>query len=192
MPTATVWMPAWIATTPIRPSSREQPERCDNGLDDDCDPLTLDLFDGDADGSDCSVDCNDADATVSPGATELCANGIDDDCSALSPDLFDADGDGSSCSVDCDDGDANIFPNAIETLCNLVDDDCDPLGTPDDPDADGDLVSFCTGDCVDSDPNVNPGAVEICNNLVDDNCDNQPDCLDAELCHGPGLHQLRR
>ncbi|MBK6776648.1 MAG: putative metal-binding motif-containing protein [Flavobacteriales bacterium] len=83
------------------------------------------------------LDCNDADALVNPGATELCGNGTDDDCDGT-PDnntdpgafvLFyiDSDGDGfgdaaisnSACAQpagyvandnDCDDTDPNIFP----------------------------------------------------------------------------------
>jgi hypothetical protein len=98
-----------------------------------------------------SSDCDDSDAAVNPGATELC-NGIDDDCDGLVDDddgavsgtstwYADADGDGygtssysaSACdapsgyvadATDCDDGDASAYPGATE-LCDGVDDDCD-------------------------------------------------------------------
>ena len=39
-------------------------EICDNGIDDDCDPGTLDHFDADGDGSDCATDCDDSDGSV--------------------------------------------------------------------------------------------------------------------------------
>jgi hypothetical protein len=44
------------------------PERCDNGVDDDCDPATPDLFDADNDGLVCSEDCDD---TAPPSGTVL-------------------------------------------------------------------------------------------------------------------------
>jgi len=143
-----------------------------NGIDDDCDGSTdegltfLDYYvDGDGDGfgagaptSSCVAisgsvlvagDCNDASASVNPGASEQC-NGIDDDCNGLTDDgvvfstwYADADGDGfgdasssvSDCSqplgyvansTDCNDGNAAINPAATE-VCDLVDNDCDGL-----------------------------------------------------------------
>jgi hypothetical protein len=162
------------ADAAISPSAAEV---C-NGWDDDCDGLvddedTLDgesivwYTDGDGDGygdpagetaTSCAgaagmvadnTDCNDADATVSPGSDELC-NSIDDDCDGeIDEDAVDAltwhpDEDGDSfgdasiavvtCDPimlghtidgsDCDDADASVNPSADE-LCNDVDDDCD-------------------------------------------------------------------
>ena len=142
-----------------------------NGVDDDCDGeidqgVTLVYYpDGDADGygdataatSACeppegyvedATDCDDTDAAVSPGATEVC-NGLDDDCEgtidqdALDPLTWyaDADADGygdpssttAACdapagsladNTDCDDTDAAVHPGATER-CNGLDDDCD-------------------------------------------------------------------
>ena len=40
----------------------------------------VDDLDADGDGSLCGDDCNDADATVLPGATDVCGDGVDQDC----------------------------------------------------------------------------------------------------------------
>ncbi|MEO7174825.1 MAG: MopE-related protein, partial [Saprospiraceae bacterium] len=98
-----------------------------------------------------NTDCDDGNAAVNPGATEVC-NGIDDDCDGLTDDsdpgivgqttyYADADGDGygdeevsvQSCNLpegyvtddtDCDDNDGDVHPGATE-VCNDKDDDCD-------------------------------------------------------------------
>ena len=93
-----------------------------------------------------STDCNDASASVHPGATETC-NGIDDDCDGSTDEgvqttyYADADNDTygdlatttAACSApagyvsnstDCNDASASVHPGATET-CNSVDDDCD-------------------------------------------------------------------
>jgi hypothetical protein len=53
-----------------------------NGIDDDCDPATLDEppVDNDGDGSFSDVDCDDNDPARYPGAFEICDDGIDNDC----------------------------------------------------------------------------------------------------------------
>ncbi|MFM7204371.1 MAG: MopE-related protein [Myxococcota bacterium] len=153
----------------VNPGATEQ---CNN-IDDDCDTQvdegvkTNYYVDGDADGygkqnsaptAACtapsgyvanSTDCNDANAAIKPGATELC-NSIDDDCDTqvdegVSSFTWYADSDGDSygnpsssstaCTkpsgyvsnnTDCDDTRASVYPGATET-CNSRDDDCDAL-----------------------------------------------------------------
>ena len=105
----------------------------------------------DADGDSYSVsDCDDTNAAVHPGATEVC-NDVDDDCDGIVDDeasgsaawYADADRDGYgdpasyvyACSApaeyannntDCDDTNAAIHPDATE-VCNGIDDDCDEV-----------------------------------------------------------------
>jgi len=89
-----------------------------------------DCPDADADGWCASLDCDDANAQVRPGADEIQGNGLDDDCDAVvdePPDsLQDQDGDGLTPSQgDCDDFDDAVNPGALEEPDNGVDDDCD-------------------------------------------------------------------
>jgi large repetitive protein len=104
-----------------------------------------------------ATDCDDADATTNPGATEYC-DGHDDDCDGATDEddaadalTWYADGDGDSygdaavidlaCSAptgyvadntDCDDATAAVNPAATE-YCDSIDNDCD--GTTDEDDA---------------------------------------------------------
>jgi hypothetical protein len=126
----------------VSPEAEEVPY---DGVDNDCDPDTLD-DDLDQDGFEVAVDCDDTDGAVHPSATEVC-NGTDDDCDGViddsSGDLWyaDTDGDGfgdplvstQSCdglsgtvadATDCDDTDADTWPGADET-CDERDNDCD-------------------------------------------------------------------
>lgn len=172
-----------------------------NGLDDDCDgevdeglPGEPFFRDADEDGFgsfinfvttcaapegyvDVNGDCNDGNATIFPGATEIC-DGIDSDCDGVSDDQ---DGDGHSVDCeggtfpadDCNDRDFRIFPTAPER-CDSLDNDCDVLvdeaedGWFRDSDGDGyglTPVVRCAADsvdngldCDDTRPEVNPAA----------------------------------
>ena len=113
--------------------------------------------------SDTNTDCDDADATVNPGATEVWYDGVDQDCSGGSD--YDQDGDGyeqnASEDADCDDTNAAIYPGAVEvTLDDEVDDDCDGEleytdsdgdGVPDKDEGDGDTDGDGLPDSLDTD-----------------------------------------
>ncbi|GDX83067.1 hypothetical protein LBMAG42_48780 [Deltaproteobacteria bacterium] len=71
-------------------------------------------------------DCDDDDAAVSPGETEVC-DSVDNDCDGESDEGFDADGDGVGACDDCDDGDATAYPGAEEICGDSVDEDCDGI-----------------------------------------------------------------
>jgi hypothetical protein len=157
-------------------------ERCD-GADNDCDGAsdeepTVDpptwYADGDGDGygdasqsvSQCAAptssgwvsdatDCEDADASVHPGAPELC-NGGDDDCDGAMDDPPVT-------------GDASWYPDL----------DGDGYG-----DASGAACGWSegyisqAGDCDDGDRLVHPGVEEVCNDGVDNNCDGSPNACE--------------
>ncbi len=197
-----------------------------NGIDDNCNGQTDEgltfltyYVDGDGDGygagsgtSSCSAivgsvlqdgDCNDAVASINPGAIEAC-NGIDDDCNGLTDDgvvtqLYYVDGDGDgfgagvgtpSCSpisgsvtnnTDCDDLNGAVNPGASE-ICNGIDDNCD--GNTDegltfltyyvDGDGDGYGAGAGTSSC-----SAIPGSV-----LIDG------DCNDAVAAINPGATEI--
>jgi hypothetical protein len=140
-------------------------------------------------------DCNDADATVNPGGTEIWYDGVDQDCDGNDADK---DGDGHALTgfggTDCNDEDAGIAPGAAE-VCDGVDQDCDGE-LDEDPedfwflDGDGDgsgdpsnPLEGCLGapgyvsnadDCDDEAADVNAAAEEVCDGK-DNNCSGEVD-----------------
>ena len=104
----------------INPGKLEIPY---NGLDDDCNPITLD-DDLDQDGFVLANDCNDNNPEINPSKPEIPYNGLDDDCNPISLD-DDFDQDGFVLANDCDDNNPNINPNAIDIPDNGIDENCD-------------------------------------------------------------------
>ena len=99
-------------------------------------------------------DCNDADPTVNPGATEIC-NGKDDNCDGVK--------------------DPKNSPGCVSYYVDLDNDMYGANGLSQCQCAsDGVFSATLSGDCNDSNALINPGMTEICNG-VDDNCDGQID-----------------
>ncbi len=120
-----------------------------------CEPVAGQVESGD--------DCDDSDAAIHPGATEVC-------------DELDTDED---CDTDADDADDSV-DTSTATLTLYADTDADAYGD------DGASVSACdpmsgyvavAGDCDDASAAVHPGASEVCGDTVDDDCDGDaPGC----------------
>ena len=163
------------------------PEVC-NGIDDNCDGQVDEVGasacntyykDGDSDGygvagdAQCLCkpsgqykatlpgDCNDADPTTSPGATEKC-NSKDDDCDGA------VDEEGASGCVSWfldNDGDGYGLNGAVKCMCAPS----------------GGYTAAKGGDCDDAAGAVHPGATEVCNGK-DDDCDGSIDETGSSGC----------
>ncbi len=142
--------------------------------------------DNDGDGYAASVDCNDSNDQIHPGALELC-DGADNNCNGTIDEgcAPDNDGDGFTADVDCDDTSPYIFPGAPENCGDGIDQDCIGADLPcpetcTDSDGDGYYIDAggCTAmpfDCNDSSASIHPGATEVCENGLDENCNGVAD-----------------
>ncbi len=140
-----------------------------------------------------NTDCDDTNANVNPGATEIC-NGIDDDCDGMTDEgvqntyYADTDSDGfgdpgntsMACTApagfitdntDCDDTDNTVYPGAPE-LCDGQDNNCDGILPTDEIDNDSDGYVECTFD---------PAVWEGSSNVVGGD-----DCDDNDINNYPG------
>jgi DNA-binding beta-propeller fold protein YncE len=160
-------------------------------------------------------DCDDANASINPAASEVCDDSdIDEDCDGLADSAdsdatgggtyyADQDGDGygdpsnsvSACDqpagyvtepLDCDDGDALVNPAATET-CNGYDDDCD--GLIDDADTDVTGTNTWYMDMDGDGYGVADMTVEACS-LPSGYADNSDDCDDSNGAVHPGAAEI--
>ncbi len=188
------------------------PELCDRDCDGTCRPC--EAGDGDCDGFPASVDCDDNDPAVHPGAADRCGDGMDQDCVGGDPPCtvgVDSDKDGFLAGFgDCDDSDSSVHPVAQEA-CNGRDDDCDGYVDNGNP---GGLDEACGSDVGECEQGVmacthveGQGPRVECRDFVgptdetcdgkDNDCDGQTDedffydeatggtCIgDAETCRG--------
>ncbi len=124
---------------------------------------TCDLYAGVIDNAD---DCDDANADIRPGATEICDGGIDNDC-ANGADDADPTVDLSTGTEFYIDLDSDTYGNAATATraCVL------PTG-----------YSANADDCDDASAAVNPAATEVCND-IDDNCNGALDDADAGVAY---------
>jgi hypothetical protein len=209
-----------------------------NGIDDDCDGDTDDddqnvvgqaTWYADADGdtfgdagvstTSCNqpigyvsnnTDCDDADNSINPGATEAC-NGVDDDCNGLVDDNltfityyndFDGDGYGAGAGVslcsnpgagyailngDCNDAVAAINPAAQEICDGGIDNDCDGLSDDADPSVMGQITWYADAD-GDGYGDLATGIL-TCNQPLNYILDNS-DCNDAVAAINPGATEV--
>ncbi|WP_224370477.1 putative metal-binding motif-containing protein [Hyalangium versicolor] len=145
--------------------------------------------------SNTSFDCNDGNADVHPGATELC-NGEDENCAGGADETFTQKGQactnsGCSGTYICDtDPKKPVVCNAPQPVSYYVDSDGDGQGTSLSPVENACPPTVPSGkvtnntDCDDTDPLTQVGAQEICDDR-DNNCVNGK-TDEAAVCNGKG------
>jgi hypothetical protein len=131
------------------------------------------------------TDCDDTDAAINPGATDVCENGIDEDCSGADASCnvsgcMDATACNYNASATQDDGscfystlwylDADADGYYLITVQSCIS-----------PGANFNNIGGIQGDCDDANAAVNAAANEVCGNTIDENCDGvledcQPGC----------------
>ena len=192
-------------------------ERCYQDLDDDSFRTLLELSSsnlscadpGEARAADPTLDCDDLNAAVNPGATEAC-DGLDQDCDgavddgAMTTYFRDGDTDGygtaaatlEACAApagyvnndeDCNDSAAAVSPAAAEA-CDLFDNDCDDLIDDADPDISAGLTTYYADADADGygDPATSLRACVAPAGYVTD----RTDCDDSSSGVNPGRAEL--
>jgi len=126
-----------------------------------------DAGDSDGDGYQSSVDCDDTNPAIYPGATEIPGNNIDENC------------DGHAvCYADVDD---DTYGSSV--LVESLDLDCTPNGP-------GEHIANNNADCNDSNSTIHPNAEDVPGNSIDENCDGQDAAAAppvANILSGPSL-----
>ncbi|MFC1769370.1 beta strand repeat-containing protein [Nanoarchaeota archaeon] len=178
-------------------------------FDDEDVEILLNCTDSDGDGygvsggSQCTnpgqIDCNDNNASINPGATEVVNDGIDSTCdgSELCYADYDNDNYGNTTTI------ASADLDCVDTNESGVSTDCDDYDAAEYPgvtwyaDSDGDLFGNASSssscernvgtdvlnntDCLDTNSSVNPNGTEVVDDGIDSNCDTQEICyFDAD------------
>lgn len=111
--------------------------------------------DDDNDGYAENIDCNDKDAAIHPGATEVSFDRVDQDCNGF-----------ETCYVDYD-GDGYGPPSAITNQGNPSCSGSTGFGTS---------FAYKGGDCNDNNPSAYPGGTETIGDGIDQDCDTHDKC----------------